>query len=249
MPIHGLPLPEHGEPPFRFTATRWSLVLAAGGSDPESSRKAMARLLEAYWYPLYAFVRRKGHGPEDACDLTQGFVARLLERNLIGAADPERGKFRTFLLASLERFLVNEWRREGRVKRGGGRAPISLSLFEAEDRYRLEPADPQTPERIFERRWAMTLLEQALERLEEECVAKGRKALFSSVRPVLAGEDGVRAYSAIAADLGMTEGALKTQVHRLRRRFGTLLRAEIAQTVADADELEEEIQHLIRSLK
>jgi RNA polymerase sigma-70 factor (ECF subfamily) len=244
-----LPFPETGEPAFRFTATHWSLVLAAGGTDSISARPALARLLETYWYPLYAFIRRKGRGPDEACDLTQEFMARLLERNLLGAADPARGKFRTFLLSALERFLVDEWRREGRKKRGGGRAPISLSVPDAESRYRLELADHLTPERIYERRWAITLLELGLRRLEEECAAAGREAQFAAVKPVLVGEDQGRTYAAIAADLKMTEGALKTLVHRLRRRFRILLRAEISQTVSDPGDLDEEIQHLFRSLK
>jgi RNA polymerase sigma-70 factor (ECF subfamily) len=244
-----LPLPEHGEAALRFSATRWSLVLAAGGTDSASARPALARLVETYWYPLYAFVRRKGRGPEDACDLTQEFLARLLERKLISAADPEKGKFRTFLLSALERFLVDEWRREGRKKRGGGRAPLSLSLLDAEERYRLEPADTLTPERIYERRWAMTLLDQGLRRLEEECAAAGREAHFAAVRPVLAGEDQGRPYAAIASELRMTEGALKTYIHRLRRRFGALLRAEISQTLSDPRDVDAEIQHLFQSLR
>ncbi len=249
MRVHELLVPERGQPAFRFTATHWSLVLAAGGTDAESARPALARLLETYWYPLYAFVRRKGHDPEDACDLTQEFLARLLEGNLLSAADPAKGKFRTFLLAALERFLVDEWRREVRKKRGGGRAPLSLAVFDAEERYRLEPADDLTPERIYERRWAITLLEQALRRLEEECAAAGRDALFAAVKPVLVGEDHLRAYAAISADLKMTEGALKTLVHRLRRRFRTLVRTEIAQTVFDPRDVAEEIQHLFQVLK
>ena len=233
----------------RFATTHWSLVLAAGGTSSREARPAMTRLLETYWYPLYAFVRRKGRDPDEACDLTQEFLARLLERNLLSSADPAKGRFRTFLLASLERFLVDEWRREGRKKRGGGKAPLSLSFLDAEDRYRLEPADTLTPERIYERRWAMTLLEQALRRLEEECAASGREAVFAELKPVLTGEDPERTYAVIASRLGMKEGALKTLVHRLRARFRTILRAEIAQTVSDPLDVAEEIQHLFQSLK
>jgi RNA polymerase sigma-70 factor (ECF subfamily) len=249
MPPPEIPLPKHGEPAFRFTATHWSVVLAAGGTDATSARPALAQLLETYWYPLYAFIRRKGRNAEDASDLTQEFLARLLERNLLSAADPAKGKFRTFLLAALERFLVDEWRHEGRKKRGGGRSSLSLSVLDAEDRYRLEPADTLTPERIYERRWAITLLEQGLRRLEEECAAAGRDALFRAVKPVLVGEDQLRPYSSIAADLKMTEGALKTVVHRLRRRFRTLLRAAIARTVSDPRDVADEIQHLFQSLR
>jgi RNA polymerase sigma-70 factor (ECF subfamily) len=245
---------EHALPPraghdSRFATTHWSLVLAAGGTGSEEVRTAMARLLETYWYPLYAFVRRKGHGPDEACDLTQEFLAKLLERNLLTTADPARGKFRTFLLTALDRFLVDEWRREGRKKRGGGRPLLSLSFLDAEDRYRLEPADTLTPERIYERRWAITLLELGLRRLEEEHAAAGRETVFAAVKPVLVGDDPLRPYTAIAAELKMTEGALKALIHRLRRRFRAILRAEIAQTVADPRDVAEEIQHLFRSLK
>ncbi len=245
---------EHALPPraghdSRFATTRWSLVIAAGGTGSQDGRTAMTRLLETYWYPLYAFVRRKGRDPDEAFDLTQEFLARLLERKLLTAADPLKGRFRTFLLAALERFLVDEWRREVRKKRGGGRTVLSLSLIDAEERYRLEPAATLTPEGIYERRWAITLLELGLRRLEEECTAAGREALFAAVKPVLAGEDPLRPYAAIAAEHRMTEGALKTLVHRLRGRFRAILRTEIAQTVADPQEVTEEIQHLFRSVK
>jgi RNA polymerase sigma-70 factor (ECF subfamily) len=241
-----------------FHTTHWSLVLAAGATDSQVVRPAMDRLLARYWYPLYAFVRRKGHGPDDACDLTQEFLTRLLERNYLGSADPARGRFRTFLLTALDRFLVDEWRRESRQKRGGGRPVLSLSgssasgrslsVRDAEARYRLEPADDLTPERIYERRWAMTILEQAMRRLEVECAALGRDALFAAVRPILAGEDPDDPYAGIAARLHMKEGALKTAVHRLRARFRTILRAEIAETVSDPRDVDEEIQHLLQSL-
>ncbi len=247
-------LPEHplspaGEQTSRFAATDWSLVLAAGGTNADSVRPAMGRLLEAYWYPLYAFVRRKGRNPDDAADITQEFLTRLIERNFLSLADPTKGKFRTFLLTALERFLVDVRRRETREKRGGGRAVLSLSMLDAEDRYRLEPADVEalTPEQIFERRWAITLLEQALKRLEQESAAAGRGPLFAALRPVLAGEPTDGSYVEIAGALGMKEGALKTAVHRLRRRFGAILRTEIASTVAGPAEIEEEVQQLFRS--
>src|SRR5262245_65384679 len=161
-----------------FATTHWSLVLAAGGTDSREVAPALRQLLERYWYPLYAFVRRKGHDSEEACDLTQEFLSRLLEKNLLRSADPGKGRFRTFLLTALSRFLVDEWRREGRQIRGGGRSILSLDLVGAEARYRLEPADTLTPERIYERRWAMTLLERALKRLGEECAAAGRGEFF-----------------------------------------------------------------------
>lgn len=237
------------EPASRFATTHWSLVLTAGGTDANIARPALSRLLETYWYPLYAFVRRKGRPPDEACDLTQEFLSRLLERNYLRVADPSKGKFRTFLLTGLERFLVDEWRREARQKRGGGSTILSLSLLDAESRYQLEPADTLTPERIYERRWAVTLLEQALKRLEKEYAAAGKRTLFARLEPLLAGERGNESYDQIAAQLTMKEGAVKTAMHRLRRRFAAILRSEIAETVSDPGDIEEEVQHLFRSLQ
>jgi RNA polymerase sigma factor (sigma-70 family) len=233
----------------RFATTRWSLVLAAGGNDSEVSRSALGRLLETYWYPLYAFARRKGNASEDACDLTQGFLMGLLERNLFSTADPQKGRFRTYLLTAFERFRLDELKHEKREKRGGGRPVLSLSSAGAEERYRLEPADTLTAEQIFERRWAMTLLEEAMRRLEEEAAAAGRDALFAAVKPILSGEDASSPYAELASRLGMKEGALKTTVHRMRRRFGALLRAEIAQTTVDPEDVEEELRHLFQVLQ
>lgn len=241
--------PQRGEPSARFATTRWSLVLAAGGTETDLARPALGKLIETYWYPLYAFLRRKGHSAEDAADLTQEFLAHLLERNHLELADPERGRFRSFLLTAFERFVVDDLRRAGRKKRGGGRSPLRLSLLEAEDRYRLEPADHRTPESLYERRWAMTLLETAFRRLEEEHVASGRAALFAVVKPVLGGDRGARPYAEIALELKMKEGALKTLIHRMRRRFRTLLRAEIAETVSDPRDIDEEVRHLFQSFE
>lgn len=232
----------------RFTATNWSLVLAAGGTNSGEVRPAVARLLEKYWYPLYAFVRRRGRDPNDASDLTQAFVTSLLERNAISMADPTKGKFRTFLLAALERFLIDDHRTRTREKRGGGKAEFSISLFDAEDRYRLEPAVAETPERVYERRWAMELLAGALKRLEDESAASGRAAQFAALKPLLSGEPAGTSYLEIARGLSMSEGAVKTAVHRLRKRYAALVRAEIAETLADPGDVEEEVQHLFRCL-
>jgi len=240
------PFPEGGG---RFATTRWSLVLAAGGTDSVEVRPALGQLIERYWYPLYVFVRRKGHGSEEAFDLTQEFLSRLLDTNFLISADREKGKFRTFLLTALERFLVDEWRRGTRQRRGGGRAMLSLSVVDAEERYVHEPADTRTPELIYERRWALTLLEQTLARLRQECTSTGKEELFKAVEPVLAADDAARPYSEIAAGLSMSEGALKTAIHRLRRRFAAILRAEIAETVSDPRDVDEEIQHLFSSLQ
>ena len=240
------------EPPgqsARFATTRWSLVLAVGGTDTKESRSALGRLLETYWYPLFAFARRKGRSADDACDLTQEFLSGLLEGSLFRAADPGKGRFRTFLLTAFERFLVDAWRHENSERRGGGRRVFSLSAIDAEERYRLEPADTLTPEQIFERRWAMTLLEETFQRLEEESAAAGRGELFAAVRPILSGEDSGSAYAELGAKLGFKEGAVRTAVHRLRRRFGALLRAEIAQTISDPQDIEDELRHLLHLLK
>ncbi len=243
------PFPQSREQTSRFAATDWSLVLAAGGTDTEEARPAMSRLLETYWYPLYAFVRRAGRDPNDASDLTQEFLTRLLEGNSLSLADPTKGKFRTFLLTSLERFLVDQHRRENREKRGGGRTKFSLSMLDAEERYQLEPLDTLTPERIYERRWAMTLLDRALNRLEQESTTAGRGPLFAALKPLLAGEPVQGSYAEIAREIAMTEGSLKTAAHRLRRRYAALVRAEIAETLSDPNDIEEEVQHLFRSLE
>ena len=235
--------------PGRFVTTCWSLVLAAGGNESQLSRSALTRLLEAYWFPLYAFARRKGRDPDDSFDLTQEFLLGLLDRKFFGDADPRKGRFRTFLLTAFERFLVGEWRRGHREKRGGGHVILSLSSVSAEEQYRLEPADLLTPEQIFERRWALTLLETTMKRLEEESAAAGRDDLFAALKPILAGEDASSPYSELAARLGMNEGALRTAVHRLRRRFGALLRAEIAETISDAEDIDDELRHLFQLLK
>jgi RNA polymerase sigma factor (sigma-70 family) len=240
----GLPRARTGH----FHTTQWSLVLAAGGTDREEAGPALERLVQTYWYPLYTFIRRQGMDAEEAIDLTQEFLARLLEKNFLGAADPARGRFRTFLLTALERFLANEWARRRRQKRGGGRPLLSLDVGAAEERYRLEPAHTLTAERLYERRWAMTILESAMARLGEECSQTGRAALFEAARAILAGEPAGTSYAEIGARLGMSEGAVKTAVHRMRRRYGEILRWEIAETVGDPREVDEEIRQLFTAL-
>lgn len=240
-------LPAHGKP--NFATTHWSLVLAAGGTNSIEIRPAMSRLLELYWYPLYAFVRSKGRKQEEAFDLTQEFLSRLLERNLLENLDPAKGRFRTFLLTCLERFLIDQWARDHRLKRGGGLRIVSLSAPEAEQKFQLEPVDSVTPERIFERRWAMTLLEQSMKCLKDECVASGKGMLFEAAKPLMSGEGNQCPYAELASRLGMNEGALKTAVHRLRKRYGALLREQIAQTVSGPEEVEEELRDLFQKLE
>lgn len=231
-----------------FNTTHWSLVAAAGRSASPDSARALAALCETYWYPLYAYVRRRGHDLHEAQDLTQEFFAGLLARRNLRAADRKRGKFRTFLLAALQNFLANEWRKEQAQKRGGGKLPLSLDFAAGESRYALEPAHELTAERVFERRWALTLLDQALSKLREEFSAVGKSELFEALKGCLGGESATAPYEQLAAQLGMTEGAVKTAASRLRRRCRELLRAEIAQTVAGPEDVDDELRQLFSAV-
>jgi RNA polymerase sigma factor (sigma-70 family) len=232
----------------QFATTRWSLVLAAGQRSSPQSSAALATLCENYWYPLYAYVRRRGHEADEAQDFTQAYFARLLEKNDLAAADPGRGRFRSFLLASLKHFLANEWDRARAEKRGGGRSVLSIDFGTAEERYRAEPSHDLTPERIFERRWALVLLENVLARLHDESAQAGKADSFDRLKGFLTGEQSAVTYGQLAAELNMSEGALKVAVHRLRRRYRELLRAEIEETVADAEEIDQEIRDLFSAL-
>ncbi len=227
-----------------FPTTHWSAVLAAGGKSSPAMRSALEELCRSYWAPLYAFARRVGHSPEDARDLTQGFFARLLEKGDIAAADPERGKFRSFLLAAFKHFLAHERDRAAALKRGGGIEFLPLDFNPEESRFAIDPADSRTPDRAFEQRWAAALLEKVLGRLRGEFVASGRGALFDHFKGFLVGELPEGGYSSVTAHLGMTEGAAKMIVTRMRERYRHLLRSEIAQTVATPEEVEEEMRHL-----
>lgn len=231
-----------------FQTTLWTMVVHAGQSDSTRAREALAQLCQTYWYPLYAFVRRQGHPVHDAQDLTQAFFSRLLEKHALGQVDREKGKFRSFLLASLKNFLANEWDKEQAQKRGGGQAVISLDHNSAESRYGLEPGHDLSPDKIFERRWALTLLEQVLARLRDEYCSVGKADLFEQLKTTLTGESGSASYASIAERLGMTEGAIKVAAHRLRHRYRDLIRAEIAQTVASAEDVDDELRHLLSVL-
>ncbi len=230
-----------------FATTHWSVVLAAGNLHSPHSAQALETLCRTYWYPLYAFVRRQGCSPEDAQDLTQGFFARLLEKHYLGQVEPQKGKFRCFLLAAMRHFLSDQRDREHTVKRGGGLAHLSLDAQDAEARYRLEPVDRLDAERIYERRWAMTLLDRALSRLRDETIAVGKAETFESLQDFVAGESEVSC-GEVAARLGLTESAVKSLLHRLRVRYRALVREEIAQTVADPAEVDAEIRHLIAAV-
>ncbi len=232
----------------RFKTTRWSVVLAAGTRSDPHSDDALATLCLAYWHPLYVYIRRRGYSADEASDLTQEFFARLMEKQYLHHANVERGRFRSFLLAAVNHFLANERDRVRAQKRGGGRPPLPLEMETAEGLYLREPGDARTPERVFERRWALTMLDRVLATLRQEYDASGRAALFDRLKDLLASGRTEEPYARVAAALGTSEGAVKVAVHRLRRRFGDLLRKEIAQTVPSADQVDDEIRYLFRVL-
>lgn len=223
------------------------VVAAAQRASPEA-HESLARLCQAYWFPLYAYVRRRGYTADDAHDLTQAFFTRLLEKNWLLAADRTKGRFRAFLLTAMKHFLADEWDRERAEKRGGGRALLPLALETAEARYAREPADLETPDRIFERRWALTLLDEVLGRLRSEYVRAGKTALFEALHPCLVGERTAQPYAELARTLGSTESAVKSAVHRLRARYRELLREEVASTLDDGEAVDEELRHLLAVL-
>jgi DNA-directed RNA polymerase specialized sigma24 family protein len=232
-----------------FDTTHWSVVRAAGGVASGQAREALAILCESYWGPLYWYVRRRGYDAEDAQDLTQAFLTRLLEKHDVQAARSDRGRFRSFLLASLEHFICNEAQSRRAQKRGGGMAAVSLSFDAEERRYGHEPADTRTPETVFDRRWAFTVLDRGLKRLREEAIDAGGAQQFERLKLALLGESPAGGYETWAHDLGLTEGAVKVAVHRLRRRFQQVLRNEIADTVASPEEVEEELRYLWQALR
>jgi RNA polymerase sigma-70 factor (ECF subfamily) len=233
----------------RFATTRWSMVLAAGRSSSPDSRSALAELCQTYWYPLYAFLRRKGYAAHDAQDLTQGFFALLLERNDVQSVRRERGRFRAFLIASLQHYLANEHDRRNAQKRGGGRKPFSLDFASAESRYCAEPADRRTPEDAYARQWALTLLDRVQSNLRDEFSEQGKSTQWERLNVYLGGDKTAPSYAETAAALDMTEGAVKTAVHRLRRRFGELIRREIAETVSDESSIDDEVRDLFDALR
>lgn len=220
----------------------------AGSGDSTRARDALARLCQTYWYPLYSYARRRGHSPEDAQDLTQEFLARLLEKNWVADADRTRGRFRSFLLSAMKHFLADEWDKGRALKRGGGIPVAALELDTAETRFRREPADSDTPERNFELRWAWTLLEEVLNRLRAEYEKEGKTELFASLHPCLVGDRTAQPYADLAKTLGATESTIKSAVHRLRQRYRQLLHDEIANTVSGPDEVDAELRHLFAVL-
>jgi RNA polymerase sigma factor (sigma-70 family) len=234
--------PERGR--HRFVTTRWSLVIAAAGVSPRAST-ALAELCDAYWYPAYAYTRRSGYSVDDAADLTQAFFTRVLEKQFLKEARPERGRFRSFLLVSLRHFISNERDWKNARKRGGNVAHVPIDFGVGEDRYQREPADDLTPERIYERRWTLDVIDRAMGRLSAKYATTGRHALFAMLTPHLIGDE-PESYAVLAASAGLTEGTLRQAVHRLRREFRATLRDTIAETVERAEDVADELRYLLR---
>jgi RNA polymerase sigma-70 factor (ECF subfamily) len=226
----------------QFPTTRWSVVVAAGDPNRKEARSALGSLCENYWYPLYAYLRRRGHSADQAQDLTQEFFIRVLEGRYLDRADPEKGRFRSFILTSLKFFVADEADRQRARKRGGGMS-VPMEFSTGEEWYRREPAHDETPERIFERRWALSLLNRVVEKLREEFVQHGRPEHFERLKVFLLGQPDA-SYASLAWEMNTSEGALKVAVHRLRRRYRELFRQEIADTVADPEDVEAELRYL-----
>jgi RNA polymerase sigma-70 factor (ECF subfamily) len=231
-----------------FQTTSWSLILAASDRPTPSSEEALAKFCQLYWYPVYAFIRRQGNNAEDARDLAQEFFVRIIERKYLRDADPSRGRFRSFLLASTRHFLANEWHRANALKRGGGVQQLSLDWQSAEGRYSNEPGDVQTPEKLYEKNWAITLVDHTLDLLRQEYARAGKLDLFDRIASLIGG-GGDESYAEIARRLNATEGAVRVAVFRARKKYGNLLRRLIAQTVANEDEIEDEIAFLLAVLE
>jgi len=232
----------------QFATTHWSVVLAAGQHDSAQGSAALEQLCATYWYPLYAYVRRRGYNPDDAQDLTQGFFACLLRRNPFPHLRSAGAKFRSFLLTALNHYLISEWHKDHARKRGGDCVRVPLDSTESETRYALEVGETLTPDAAYERRWAEAVLAQALNRLREEQIAQGNRDLFEALAPCLTGAEDALPYAELAARLDRTAGAIRSAAHRLRRRYGELLRLEVAHTVASPAEVDEELRHLLSVL-
>jgi RNA polymerase sigma factor (sigma-70 family) len=232
----------------RFALTRWSVVLAVGASETTRARNALEELCRVYWQPIYAFVRREGHSPHDAQDLTQEFFARLLEKNSLAGLSPEKGRFRSFLLASVKHFLANEWDKARAQKRGGGARFLAIDAHSVETSCARELVENLAPDKVFERRWALALLQQVMTKLREEYTREGAATQFEALKTTLTGERRSVPYAEIASRLRTTEGAVKVAVYRLRQRYRALLREEIAQTVSGPEEVEDELKALFNAL-
>jgi RNA polymerase sigma-70 factor (ECF subfamily) len=232
----------------QFRTTHWSIVLAAGDSAAPEAEGALEKLCQVYWYPLYAFTRRRGYDAHEAQDLTQDFFCRFLESKALKSVHPEKGRFRSFLLAALKNFLTNEWDRANRLKRGGGREILSWDGLEAEERYALEPAEDLATDKWFDRNWAQSLVNATMARLRAECAAEETEQRFELLRHFLGGDSSGLSYATAGERLGLSENAVKSAIHRLRQRYAALFRAEVAQTVANPIDVESEIRHLFGAL-
>ncbi|GAA5149792.1 sigma factor [Prosthecobacter algae] len=242
-------LPEAvGKPKEAFKTTRWSMVIRASDLGNEAAMKDMEHLCRACWYPIYAFVRRQNYSPEDAEDLAQGFFAHVLENNVLSHADPERGRFRSFLLGALRHFVSNEARKQRTEKRGGKVTFVPFEIEEGEERFEREIAHPDSPEKLFQRNWAENLLHRAVKALEEDYASCGKEKLFKAMQPYLASSANPNSYEELARELGMSTGTVAVSVFRMRKRYGELLRAEIAQTVEDPMDIEQEIRLLLEAV-
>ncbi len=244
------PYGEHGGQRLEseFATTRWSLVQAAGRGSGRSSADALAQLCARYWLPVFAYVRRRCRSADDAADLVQAFFCWVLEKQALAAADPSRGRFRAFLLTSLKHFLANECERQAALKRGGGRAPLSLDVEQGEARYQLHPIDQLTPEILFERQWILSLLDDVLSQLQAEYVAAGKADEFHLLKSHLTGGHSAQPYAAVATQLGVNSTAARVAAHRLRQRYRSLLRAAVADTLADPSEVDDEIRRMFVNL-
>ena len=237
-------------PDADFTPTRWSLIAAVRSGDAAQARQALEKLCHAYWYPLYAYVRRLGHPHEDAADLTQGFFAHIMENELLTRADPERGRLRNFLLTAIQRFLRDDWRKQQRQKRGGGAVMLSIDEITAEGLYSREPAHMETPEKLYHRRWALTLLERTLQGLQEDYTKQNKAALFAALKPALTEDPDAASAAETGEKLGMTAGAVRVAINRLRARYRARLLTEVAASMDAGTEAEvdEEIDALFRAV-
>jgi RNA polymerase sigma factor (sigma-70 family) len=242
--------PSHGGEPSakvfgQFTTTHWSVVLAAGGHDTPESAAALEQLCQIYWYPLYAYVRRTGCSHQDAEDLVQGFFLYLLDGQVLRSLKREGGRFRSFMLGTFKNFISDQRDKAFAQKRGGGRQPVCWELAEAEHLYARETADEESADRLFERRWVLTLLDRAMERLQQECASSGKTDLFAQLKGFVSGEKGLTSYAEAAAQTNLTLSALKSAIFRLRHRYHELVREEVGHTVADPRELKDELRHLM----